>query len=176
MPETDPFTKVYEALWELASSFEPFTNLVTLRNRISFAEEGNRTPVKNLVSTGDLPEVILAPTGGIANLHAATNYSRIAKTYDWLISTGDLRIKEGGLFPIEFALMRAMCNWKTPLSALTWNGNTFVKRCDLTDVSEGQSDTERNRGIKGWSALWSCEVEMYFNTSDLQDEGSYSGD
>lgn len=170
MSVVDPFTQVYKALWELAAGFTPFTDLVRLRSRINFAEEGNRAPIKHLIASGDLPEVVLIPAGGVANLHATTTTSTVTKRYTWLISTGDLRVEEGKLFPVEFALVRAMCNWQSTVCALTWNGDQFAKRCDLLDVNEGESDAERNRGIAGWSAVWSCEVEMHFSTRLLKNE------
>lgn len=169
----DPFTKVYNAIWEMAADFAPLTELVSVSNRISFSVDGNRSPVKNNIASGDLPELILMPTGGMSNLHYATGVSNVTKTFQWVLSTGDFRIHEGGLFPIEFALMRAMCNWRLVVAAVTWNGKTYVKRCDLTDLSEGESNSEQNRGIKGWSALWSCEVDMFFKTSDLRSVEGY---
>lgn len=169
---SDPFSLVYRALWDLAASQESFTSLVSLRSRISFGDNENHTPLKNVIASADLPEVILAPTGGICNLHSTTSSSMITKRFMWLISTGDYRIDAGCLFPVEFALIRAMCNWKSALTSLTWAGARFVKRCDMLEVSEGDSDPERNRGLKGWSAMWACEVEMHFSTALLLSGGT----
>ena len=165
---TDPFSLVYDALWDTAVAYDAFADLVALKSRISFNDDANRSPVKNLIAPADLPEVILAPVGGSGDLFHTSCSSMVIKRYMWLISTGDLRVDAGKLFPVEFALMRAMCHWQTRVSPLTWAGNTFVKRLDMLDLSEGESDAERNRGIKGWSALWTCEVEMHFATSQLK--------
>lgn len=83
-----------------------------------------------------------------------------------MITTGQTLVTER-ILPVEFALIRAMKDWPTTIGQATWAGQQFVKRVDMTDIIEGESDPERNRGIKGWSALMTVEIEMIFQTGDL---------
>ena len=89
------------------------------------------------------------------------------RQYAWWLSTGDFRVTLS-LHPVEFALWACHAQWQSTLSALTWQGKSFVKRVDAMALSEGLTDVEKNRGIKGWSCVWVTEVEMHFATKDLQ--------
>lgn len=165
---TDPFTLAYRALWSMMSERSDFADLVRIGNRIDFANDANRNPVKQVAAAADLPEIILVPAGCSVNIHNTSSSSRVIRRYTWLMSTGDARVSHL-LFPVEWAVLRGMTNWKTVMGALEWRDKRFVKRCDVISVTEGDSDPARNRGIKGWSAAWACEVEMHFDTSDLTD-------
>jgi hypothetical protein len=37
----------------------------------------------------------------------------------------------------------------------------------VSNVATGLSNPEQNRNIRGWSSVWSVEVEMHFATADL---------
>lgn len=164
----NPFDLVFDQLWNLAEASAPLDALVRERNRIKFNKTGDRDPLKQTVAVADLPELVLGTNGASAiNMHATSCSSMITRRYTWLLSTGDYRVNEI-LNPVEWAIFCAMTNWKASLGSLTWNSKSFVKRMNFVDVSEGQSDPQLNRGIKGWSALWGCEVEMHFTTSELQ--------
>jgi hypothetical protein len=143
-----------------------FVGLVREGNRIRFDSSSDRSPIKGNVSTADLPEVILTSVGGTLNLIDTSSTSKVTRIYQFIISTGDLRLSEY-LLPVEWAIFRAMANWRTELTALEWNGRRFVKHLRVTTGSEGESNPELNRGIKGWSALWTIEVDMHFVTNDL---------
>lgn len=172
MPSNDPFSMVMRTLWEMANENAVFTDLVKPGNRIDFTDETNRDPIKQNIQDADVPEVILVPSGTPAtNLCATSSTSSIIKRYSWLISTGDLRATLR-LMPVEWAIFVMMHDWKNRLTALEWpenSGRNFVKFAQLLDASEGQTDTEANRGLQGWSCLWQCQVEMHFKSQDLLD-------
>lgn len=170
---TDPFTLVYSALWDMLEANAEFADMVKVGNRIRFDIE-KRGVLKPDVSTADLPEVILTTFGGSLNLIDTSSSSKVTRFYQIVISTGDLRLAEY-LNPLEWAIFRAMVGWRTTLGALRWKDKSFVKRANVTTGSEGESDPERNRGIKGWSALWTIEVEMHFATADLAGDAFDSG-
>lgn len=165
---SNPLELVYGALWDLAESRPQLCELVKLGNRIRFDSERDRNPTKQEVSTLDLPELVLIGNGGFSNIHATSSSSELRRRYTWLLSTGDMRLQEY-LYPVEWELFCAMCNWNSVLNKLTWQGLNFVKSVDFIDLTEGQSDPDRNRGIKGWSAVWTCEVTMYFSLKKLKE-------
>lgn len=173
--ENDPFSQVFSALWAMVEGCQAFTDLVPVGNRIRY-DQNSRDPIKAVVQAADMPEVILVSDGLTANLHATSSTSMCIRRYTWLITTGDLRINEF-CNPVEFAVFRAMLRWKEVLCELTYKGQPFVKRANVVSVTSGTSDPKQNRNLLGWSALWSVEVEMHFNTSDLLlcDSSSSSG-
>lgn len=168
MLETDPFTLVHNALWALADASQPLTQLVKPKNKIKFNSETDRDPMKQEVMASDLPELVLAIEGtNEVNLHASSCTSMITRQYAWMISSGDIRANEI-LHPVEWAVCCAMVNWRETLSALTWREQLFVKRVNNTTLTTGMSDPERNRGIKGWSSIWRCEIEMHFESAAMR--------
>lgn len=171
MATANPFTLTYDALWALVEASPLFIATVKEKNRIKFnGSAGN--PKKNTVQPADLPEVMLVTDGTAqANLHASSCHTMVVRRYAFIVSTGDFRMHDF-LNQVEWALFCALCRWKEVLAALQYNGQGFVKKCDLTEVSEGESDSERNRNIKGWSTIWRCEVTMYFPTANLITEAT----
>lgn len=164
----NPFTLVFDALWEMPLTHPLFVSMVKEGNRIRF-NTPSRDPLKQTVAGADLPEVILTSEGLSAALYNTSSTTKCVRKYSWLISCGDLQINEV-LFQVEWAIFVSMLSWKEKLAALTWHDEHFVKRADVTSVTNGQSNAEANRGIRGWSALWQCEVEMHFKTSLLKNE------
>lgn len=165
---TDPFTTVWRSIWDYAVGWDGLQQYIKKGNFVSFADN-IKFPLKQVVQDGDLPELILIPAGFASNLHNTSSSQMITRNYQWAISTGDLRI--WNTMPIQFELLRAMTAWKLQLNGnnITWRDKSFVKRMNITAATEGQSDAERNRGIKGWSALVNLEVEMHFSISDMKD-------
>lgn len=169
MPEAlpEPFTLVYRALFDLALRHPSFVSLVKIGNRVSFAVDDNRDPIKQNVITADMPEVTLITEGmSAANIHQTSSTSSIRRRYSFIIVTGDYRVNYA-LYPVEWYLFCAMVGWKTTLGNLTWHGATFVKNANLVSLTEGESDSRRIKGTKGWTSIWSVDVEMHFSSSHL---------
>lgn len=164
----DPFLMVYEALWSMVEDSAPLEALVRPGNRIRFDKSDDRDPFKVQISTADLPELMLTSEGTSGlNLQGTSTTSTITRKYSWILATGDYRYVSL-LYPVEWALLCAMTEWVEVLTALEWRGNSFVTRCNFVEVSEGYSDPKENRGIKGWSTIWRCEVRMDFATADMK--------
>lgn len=162
----DPFSMLFDAFWEMAEASVPLMELVKEGNRIKF-NTSDRDPIKSEIAAADLPELVLSTEGSTeVNLHRTSCSTSIQRQYSWIIATGDKRVK-AYLYPVEFALMCAMANWKNTIGALTWQGQDFVKSAQLIGVTEGQSDPNANRGIMGWSTIWRCQVDMHFTTASL---------
>ncbi len=123
-------------------------------------------PFKPEVKAGDLPEVMLIPTGFTSNLHSTSSSSKVIQRYSLVVYTGSKRIN-ALMNQIQWEVLVALANWKVALSPLEWRDKTFIKRLDVLSVEEGLTDPAANRNITGWSAVWQCEIEMIFTTSDL---------
>jgi len=169
----NPFNLVVTALWDVLLAHPRFVRDVKEQNRIRFDLANNRDPLKGAVQGSDLPEVCIASTAGSANIMETSSTSRCTRTYSIMVSTGDYRYTEiCGV--IEWQVWCALCGWKKTLGGLQWNGHNFIKRVNVTNAATGLSDPEKNRNIRGWSSVWSVEVEMHFVTSEIQAE--LSGD
>lgn len=165
----NPFGLVYTTLWEMLLSHPGFERDVREGNRIRF-DRNKIDPSKYEVQPGDLPEMMLTTATLDANLFDTTNSSRVTRTYSWNISTGDQRYYRDGvplLADLEWYVFVAMHSWKDRLTLLKYNGLSFVKLMNLTQGSTGLSDPQKNRNITGWSAVWSCMVQMQFKHADL---------
>lgn len=172
--EMDPFSQVYNALWTLAESSARLTGLIRLRNRIKWNDKAWTPPDKLEVSDADLPELALLVTQLSGKIRGTSSGSQALIQLDWMLCTGDPNVCRSVL-PVMFAVYAAMCPWiaisangQVPtINPVQYKGETFVKRVDLVQANLGLTDPERNRGIRGWSSVWACEVEMWFQTSNM---------
>lgn len=165
--ETDPFTAIFAKLWEMVERHPRLPEMVKPGNRIKLNKPNDRNPTKEHVQEADLPELLLTTDGGTVRLHNTSSSTKVVRRYSWIVSTGDQRVNYK-LYPVEWLLVEALADWQTQISPLTFKEKTFAKRLDVLDVNEGWTRPE-NRNIKGWSALWKCEIEMHFKTQDLID-------
>jgi hypothetical protein len=160
----DPFQQVHDELWNILEAYADFTDLVKQKNRIKM--QGNlRNPYKEEALDQDFPEVRIVPEVGTLNYHASSSDTILSKRWHIQVATGDQRA-QSVLFPLEWAIVRALSAWPNYLPALTWNEAIFV--CKLDGPSSRASlDHELNRGIKGWTTIMVVEVQMQFPTSTL---------
>lgn len=171
--EQDPFTQVYHALWRMLEAHKGFTGLVRIGNRIKLS--GSRPdPTKQLPAAADLPEVRVIPAGGAPHIQRTSDSGSVVKRFEIQLNTGQVRVDQEGtdslgaaIFPIEWELLRAMHGWQRVLGVLTWNGKTFVKLMRPGKIEERLHESGDKHGLRGWSAIWACDVEMWFTTVDL---------
>lgn len=161
-----PFELVYNALWEMVERHKPLAELVIPENRIRF--DKNRDPVKEEISTGDLPELRLLTTGVSYHFSRASNTHTLVQTFQWAIASGELQYQY--VYDVMWELVRCNARWDEVLSALTWKDKRFVLHLVAEDQEIGRTEEDLIRGINGWTALWSCTVEMYFAKTDLAGE------
>jgi len=166
----DPYTMVYDALWTCLETDE-FKALVKDTNRIKYTDQGAlRRPEKDMITEGDVPEVMLI-SGGCSywDLRASGGAS-VTKTYSIVVTSGNRLLDTGQFFPIQWAITKAMYNYETVLGALTLDTEEFVKKMSLVPTEVGLSEDENNRDLKGWSAVWSSQVMMWFTNTILRGE------
>lgn len=167
--QINPFNMVLTAIWDMLLAHPRFVRDVKEKNRIRFDLKGNRDPLKSTIQVADLPEVCVASLAASANIMETSSTSKCNRTYSIMISSGDYRYTEI-CGEVEWQVWCAMVGWKRTLGGLLWKDQNFVKRANVTNVATGLSDSEKNRNIRGWSSVWSIEVEMHFRTLDLLDE------
>lgn len=155
MRYSDPFNPAFDAMWDAVKP--ALDGIVKPANMIT-----DMARWKASVLTKDLPELILSPDGfpGI-NLHASSGSARIPFKLTWLLATGNH--DQSVVFDVTWRIIRAMSQWRTWLGPVEWpegSGHNPYKKLDVLDATLGQSDEERNRGIRGWSSLLACQVDI----------------
>ena len=162
--EDNPMEQVYQAIWTILEASSDFTDLVPTRNRLKHSG-GIRRPGKDSAITSDYPWVRVLSEGGYVHMYRTSDGTSLRKRFRIEIATGEQNTSR--LFAVEWAILRAMMDWKTSLSSLTWNSKTYVVDCELLDHADTLDDSRSNKGIKGWVCVWVGEVEMWFTSSDL---------
>ena len=168
----DPFTEVYNLAWSLLEASDTFCAMVREGNRIKFSG-AHAQQIKEQVSTADLPEVRIVSMGASSHLWRTSNSSTITRRLSVQLASGDQRYAEA-LYPLEWAIYRALADWPNQVRELTWNGKPFVVNVRCTDAQHGQSDADLIRGIKGWVSIWSVDLDLVFATEELLADGSGS--
>lgn len=161
--ETDPFEKVYNALWALVER-NPYFNATQLKlgNRIKFDKE---TSYKVNIADADTPELQLI-LGPISELTSSCNLRGCTKTYTWGLATGQNRRAIHN--KISFELFRSMTDFEEVLHPLTWCSCTFVIDVKIVAEDIGRQMQDLNREIDGWSSLLAIEVKFSFPLSKLR--------
>ena len=168
MADNDPFTQVHDAIWTILEANAGFTALVAVGNRIKFSDTTNvKGPIKDNVQAADLPEVRLICEAIRPHLQRTSNSTTQVAVWSIQVASGDLRF-QAALFPVIWAIYRAMSTWATTFDTLTWNAKAFTLPLRPQDARIGILDSDLIRGIRGWTSVWTAEVEMYFTTTDLQ--------
>lgn len=150
MADKDPFTQVYEKLWDLLETDSQLAAHVKVANRIKL----NSRKVlhgKFRLSTKDLPELTIEPAGGTCEIKRTTTSMPITQHFAVRMKTHDLRV-DRSFFPIKFALLNR-------LTDVTGNlGLSFVRRVQVDDMTDGRNDD----GHDGWHTAFNITVEMWF--------------
>jgi hypothetical protein len=159
----NPLSLIHDAVWAAVSVDTELNGLIKAGNRIKLDE---RASIKNQVQDADLPELILIPRSGVGNLTSTSSSVSFELTFDWLLSTGDLRVNYR-LYPVLWSLYRAMSKYQRVAGAALYNDKKFITGVAFSSVNIGESDAERNRGIKGFSSVFSFVVKMSFGKDEL---------
>ena len=160
----NPFTMLYDKIWEMIEVNPNIDKLVSSKNKIKYDDW---TGVKDNIADADFPELALLSESAITNLMQTSNTTNMIKQYSWVITTGDFRINEV-YNQLTWELFRAMMGWDHYLTALVWEDQHFVKRVNMVALNEGTFRMAQNRGIRGWSSIWSFEIECHFVTRTLR--------
>lgn len=149
----DPFTQVHNALWDLLTSYGPFTDLVSKGNRIKLNGR-DRNPSKGNRLDADAPEVRIEPAGVTVDLFATSTSSMIESIFSVELRTDDTR-PNNKLFPVQWAIIRAISQADNNL------GLSFVHKLTIGDLDIEENEDED--GKKGWKSVIGVEVQMNFD-------------
>ena len=167
---SDPFTIVHDGIWDLLEAKTTFTSLVDENNRIKYTTTSSgkklRRPDKDSLTELDVPEVMVYPGPTRFWERRACSGATINKVYSILVTSGDRILDQGKLFPVQWAITRALWTFDSLLS-LTYSGETFVQKLEVLPTVEGLDNSELNRTLKGWSAVWQADVQMWFTNTVL---------
>lgn len=163
--EANPLVQVYDSIVDLLRSRERLRGMVRVGNVLRLTGD-DRSPFKEETLSADYPELRVITTDATPHLQRTSNSTTIVKRYEVQVSTGDQRVEL--LLAIEWEIHRALSSWSTGLGELTWMDKQFVKLARPTQVQDGVSNVDLNRGVTGWSSIWTYEVEMWFTTTDMQ--------
>jgi hypothetical protein len=161
----NPLSDVYDALWT-STKAHPVIGQLSTSNLVQF---NTRQPLREQLQAADLPELVLVSTGGSSSLTSSSSSTRLSKRFDWILTTGDMRVDEV-LFPLSWALLESMARARLALFALEWKEQRYVKRVQEIQIREGESEAARRINVRGWVAVQSIEVEMHFHTTSLIQE------
>jgi len=166
---SDPFTLTYDAIWQILAKSNGLklvapnwpTNLITNNDPMGGAPDN---PTER-----DLPEVNITSGTISANFNYASNLVAVYRQYVLLVSTkpGPLGIT---IYPVEWALSCALTDsqYDEILRQLSWKGQRYIKDVRLVSAQSGQSNSEENRGIQGWAAVWTIECLMVFTQMSMR--------
>lgn len=167
---TDPLSLVYNALWDLLEAHTGLTGLVAVGNRVKYDAFG-MVSSKDVLQDADVPEVAIIPIGLTYGLQISSSSTEFVQRYAAELVTGTSQLAQtGGFLPVKWEVIRALADWQSVLTALTWESQNFVKTLrggDLTDslLRDGGPGA---RKITGWRSLMMFEVTMYLTTASIQ--------
>jgi len=172
MSETNPFTLAYQALWTCLESRSDFTTLVASANRIKFSGT-KRDPWARLADCKSFPAVAIVPVAAnMSKLDCDSHTSDVEKAFGIYVAAGNQQLDD--LFDVEFAILRAMTDWRTAIGAVQWNSRNCVLDASLYEHPEELDNKLISRGIRGWSCVWAGRVWFTFVTTELTAEDSSS--
>jgi len=178
MPTKDPFIQVYESIWATLEGNDDFAALVPSKYRVKyFSESGaiSRFPERDVRPASEHAQVVVEP-GAPKLVNAGGTSSHTPIEWDfriWVVlDDGRIAFEQGGMYqgvyPITWAIIRAMMDWETHMKTLVWNGNEgYVHHVGLPRAEGGRDwarhgDQEMPAKAKGWKLAWQGVVEMWF--------------
>jgi len=161
-----PLRMIHDAFWALLEASGEFKGLVTKPNRIKLYG-GPPQPVPDQVGPANLPEVRLVPVGLEADAFSDSDKSGMRLEWEVQVATGEHQ--QGALLDVQWAVYQAMSKWETQLGNLEWEGRRFVSDARALVARNSMDSEELNRGVRGWSTVWACEISCHFLIADLEE-------
>lgn len=163
---TDPYTLVHDGLWAVLEANTDFTTLVPELNRIKFSGT-NRSPIKDKIATADTPDVRISMRVLTIREGGASNGEFDRVQFNIELATGDQRLTARA-FPIVWAIRQALFAGDATLAAIEFNSKTnWISCAQPGNVDFGIANDAENRGIVGWAAIASVEIQLFFSKADL---------
>lgn len=160
MPVANPIAQVYTGIWSLLEANSGFTALVLPGNRIKYIG-GNRAAGKEIVNTADTPMVSVMPLGMRPHLDASSSSSELVTIWSIEVLPGTVKIET--LSDLDWEIYRAMSEWRTLRTTVSWGSETPVKRLYPVNVDPEINERRYQRVPKGWTSLWVGHCHLWFS-------------
>ena len=157
---TDPFTQVYDSIWDTLEKFGDFAALVKLANEVKYNTEIQPRDKESL-QEGDISQATLIPSGSTTSTVISSRTGEILQGFTLIIISGDERLQKK-YFPLKWAMIRALAS-----AGQNLNGLEFVRSVDVTDQIEDVNEFDESMGIQGWNSSLTIIVTMLFNKDEL---------
>lgn len=165
MAEVNPITQVHRAIWTCLEARADLMALVKVGNRIKLTDRTRPPARKFQLRRGDLPELRVERVATVPQEARVTSKDYLGMIWQMQLSTGN-RVDDD-LADVEFAVYRAMQAWRTYIKTLTWKSKLFVSSVTMVKAPVSLDNQKANRGKRGWSAVWTGQVDMWFTPSDI---------
>lgn len=163
---TDPYTLAHDGLWAVLEDNTDFTTLVPSGNRIKFSGD-DRRPIKDKITTADMPDVRISMRVLTVRETGTSNGEFDRVQFNIELATGDQRLTVRA-FPIIWAIRQAIFAGDAILKAIEFNSKTSWISCPQPgNVDFGIANDAEGRGIVGWAAVETVELQLFFSTTDL---------
>lgn len=167
----DPLTIAQNALQAYYASAPAVKRAWKTQPKVIAFNEG-RTAVNHVKGESDLPEIVLEPIGGPANINFASNLSSLDWSWRVKLVTGDMRL-QNQINPLLFAVYAATAHavhssLDGELTGLLWSDYPFAKNLTFSNVQNGPVDPATNASISGWLAICDLTMHMLFPTTLLR--------
>lgn len=162
----NPLELIHDTFWTLLLNNAAFIDVVDKEKNRILVYGGKAQPIKPEIGPADLPEVRIVPAIIDANPYSDSETTSLRVHLAVQVATGHQEISR--LLKIQWAVFCSLLNWDTVLETLTWNGLPFVSACRLHENKDSLHNDELNRGIKGWSSIWQCEIDCHWKTATLR--------
>jgi len=155
----DPFTQIYNRIWEVLEENDDFTNYIKPGNRIKFSTTKSN-PLKKQVINADFPEVSIISRGGDSSFILSSSSAKLERTFSLVIVSGTLRANKY-LFPIEWLCLKILYNQSDTL------GLDFIKKFNIGQAEHHISDNEYTKGKEGWFSIIELNITIIVPKTDL---------
>lgn len=174
MPELNPVEQVYSALYDAAIAHPVITSLFKALNTRGFTTSTTaaQVPLKTIVQTADLPELILSFDGfRRVVIGSSSSGTELVPQFSFLVRTQGFNLSSA-LFPAVWALLEVLAKVERTLLSSTWEGTAFCKKLTVIDSVVGlrgqnTGDAPAFNNQVGWSALLRFETLIHVRTSVL---------
>ncbi len=166
----NPFQAVHNECWLILTDSSDFSAQTKPGNYINYVGARKPTdPEKPEVSTEDMSEVRIIPGGIVPHLQNTSSSSRITMKLSIEARSGSKDVRTH--YDLIWAIYKAMRPWATRLTALTiaenGSGRFVVLGRPIGDIVEDIERGEVSKGIEGWFAIWTWELDLWFKSSAL---------
>ena len=170
----NPLPDIYDALWAMLEDSSDFCSYVPSTNRIKYVDDTDtkwEPEKRDVPGAGRLPEVRVQLVGARPDAFGDSSNSGIILRFSIDVTTGERN--QYSLLNVIWAIWEAMHDWDTRLQAVTWNTDEIpVRWCRALAWEDSMDNEALNRGSRGWTSVWQCEIGCWFSRSGLTGSGS----